>query len=247
MDGGRRSLQPYQYPCRPSACRSDLMHLHEHPKQRCRNSLQGSPANLARAIDAIFRAWNRCGFATPAVVARLDLACPGHPVRRSLSVQSLTSGILGHPPARVTTSGCVFAISRHRLPEVCLLVCSLENGGRKEDRVRAAPAVSCAKRTKENAHEHTGSAESIRPSLRSGFTAYNVISPVRRALLPPSPPRSLLLENLTPASGARTTRLRRTRQPRSSVAAITSTASHRTFVTIASRPSHRVRRAKSSH
>ena len=39
---------------------------------------------------------------------------------------------------------------------------------------------------KESAHEHTGSAESIRPSLRSGFTAYNVISPVRRALLPPS-------------------------------------------------------------
>jgi hypothetical protein len=27
------------------------------------------------------------------------------------------------------------------------------------------------------AHEHTGSAESIRPSLRNGFTAYNVLSP----------------------------------------------------------------------
>ena len=30
----------------------------------------------------------------------------------------------------------------------------------------------------ENAHEHTGSAEAIRPSLRNGFTAYNVLSPV---------------------------------------------------------------------
>src|SRR5665647_911033 len=29
-----------------------------------------------------------------------------------------------------------------------------------------------------NAHEHTGSAEAIRPSLRSGFTAYSELSPV---------------------------------------------------------------------
>ena len=29
---------------------------------------------------------------------------------------------------------------------------------------------------KENAHEHTGSAEAIRHSLRNGFTAYNVLS-----------------------------------------------------------------------
>jgi hypothetical protein len=43
--------------------------------------------------------------------------------------------------------------------------------------VRAAPAVSCARCTKECAHEHTGSAEAIRPSLRNGFTAYFVISP----------------------------------------------------------------------
>jgi hypothetical protein len=31
---------------------------------------------------------------------------------------------------------------------------------------------------KANAHEHTGSAESIRPSLRNGFTAYIVLSSV---------------------------------------------------------------------
>jgi hypothetical protein len=30
---------------------------------------------------------------------------------------------------------------------------------------------------KENAHEHTGSAEDIRHSLRNGFTAYFVLSP----------------------------------------------------------------------
>jgi hypothetical protein len=30
----------------------------------------------------------------------------------------------------------------------------------------------------ERAHEHTGPAESIRPSLRNGFTAYFVLFPV---------------------------------------------------------------------
>jgi hypothetical protein len=51
-------------------------------------------------------------------------------------------------------------------------------GGRRENRVRAAPAVSRAIWTQENAHEHTGSAEAIRPSLRGGFTAYFVLFPV---------------------------------------------------------------------
>jgi hypothetical protein len=32
--------------------------------------------------------------------------------------------------------------------------------------------------SKEHAHEHTGSAEAIRPSLRNGFTAYFALSPV---------------------------------------------------------------------
>ena len=44
--------------------------------------------------------------------------------------------------------------------------------------MRAAPAVSCAIAHKERAHEHTGSAGASRPSLRSGFTAYSVLSPV---------------------------------------------------------------------
>src|ERR1700744_4288303 len=30
---------------------------------------------------------------------------------------------------------------------------------------------------KENAHEHTGEAEAVRPSLRNGFTTYFVLSP----------------------------------------------------------------------
>jgi hypothetical protein len=73
--------------------------------------------------------------------------------------------------------------------------------GRREDRVRAAPAVSRANSEQENAHEHTGSAEAIRPSLRSGFNGLLRALPGDRAFLPPSPLRSLLLKNLTPASG----------------------------------------------
>jgi hypothetical protein len=34
------------------------------------------------------------------------------------------------------------------------------------------------KLVRKNAHEHTGSAETLRPSLRNGFTAYIVLSPV---------------------------------------------------------------------
>ena len=54
------------------------------------------------------------------------------------------------------------------------------------------------------AHEHTGSAEAVRPSLRNGFTAYFVLSPVRPELVCHRRPqrRSSLLGNLTPAIGA---------------------------------------------
>src|ERR1700756_4433893 len=70
--------------------------------------------------------------------------------------------------------------------------------GRREDRVRAAPAVSCASCTKENAHEHTGSAETLRPSPRNGFTAYIVISPANGLLATVVPEQRWLFRNLTP-------------------------------------------------
>src|SRR4249920_2157977 len=53
---------------------------------------------------------------------------------------------------------------------------SLDSRGSRECRVRAAPTVSCARCTKKSAHEHTGSAEAVRHSLRNGFTAYAVLS-----------------------------------------------------------------------
>ena len=50
--------------------------------------------------------------------------------------------------------------------------------GRRECRVRAAPAVSCAKDCAIGAHEHTGQRRTLRHPLRNGFTAYNALSPV---------------------------------------------------------------------
>jgi hypothetical protein len=120
---------------------------------------------------------------------------------------------------------------------------ALEARGRREDRVRAAPAVSCANMCKESAHEHTGSAEAIRPSLRDGLTAYSVLSPENRALLPPSPAdRSA---NLTPASRHQD----HTASPYATGSvrlALPSRPPHLIprFVTIAIRPSHRVRRGE---
>ena len=44
-------------------------------------------------------------------------------------------------------------------PRLCIIVVPRRKRGSRECRVRAAPAVSCARCTKKNAHEHTGSAE----------------------------------------------------------------------------------------
>jgi hypothetical protein len=111
------------------------------------------------------------------------------------------------------------APSRRETPELCSHTLPPENRGRREDRVRAAPAVSCAMCTKKCAHEHTGSAESIRPSLRNGFTAYSALSPATNSCCH----RRLRIDDfahpgwagktsagLTSATDARTTRLHRT-------------------------------------
>jgi hypothetical protein len=73
-----------------------------------------------------------------------------------------------------------------------------------------------------SAHEHTGSAETLRHSPRNGFTAYATLSPAtnsschrRRRLLRPLNPvgSELATADLAPATGVRTTWFCRTRQP----------------------------------
>jgi len=81
-------------------------------------------------------------------------------------------------PSTATIADMISRSRDKNCPRFASCFALLEKRGRREDRVRAAPAVSCAIAHKERAHEHTGPAESIRPSLRNGFTAYFVISPV---------------------------------------------------------------------
>jgi hypothetical protein len=117
-----------------------------------------------------------------------------------------------------------------RAPELYLHRSPSSMRGRREDRVRAAPAVSCAICTKKCAHEHTGPAESIRPSLRNGSTAYAVLSSETNSFClrhrridgvrAPGRARNASAD-LTPATGARTTRFCRTQQRRSSCAGST--------------------------
>jgi len=109
-------------------------------------------------------------------------------------------------------------------------------GGRRENRVPAAPIAPCAKGRKHTVVDHrfTGT-----PGLPCAMvlTVSFVLSPVT-GLLPPSPLRSLLLKNLTPASG----RQDHTTSP-SAICAVRQERIrvHRipppTFVTIAKRPS----------
>jgi len=99
--------------------------------------------------------------------------------------------------------------------------------GRRECRVLAAPAVPCARDGGRCAHEHTGTVGAFRHSLRNGFTAYGALSPETNSSClrhrridgfanPVGPAKTSA--DLTPATGARTTRFCRTLQHRSSAA-----------------------------
>jgi hypothetical protein len=53
----------------------------------------------------------------------------------------------------------------------------------EKQRAQGRPGARCTrglacKGSKKGAHEHTGSAEAVRPSLRNGFTAYFELSSV---------------------------------------------------------------------
>src|SRR5437879_6427598 len=105
---------------------------------------------------------------------------PSYPRRRVSStlrfIGAITavSGILGHPPSRVTTTECAFAFSRLNEPEVCLNLVPPE-------REQGMPGACCTRGLVCNvcircAHEHTGTAGALRHSLRNGLTAYAALS-----------------------------------------------------------------------
>ena len=135
---------------------------------------------------------------------------------------------------RVLAARCARALLRSRPRKQ-------EGAGKAGCALHPRSRVQLHKRVRTRAYRSSGEHPTFPAQWFYGLYA---ISPVSRALLPPSSLRYLLLRNLAPASGARTTRFRRTLEPRASSAAPASTASHRAFVTIATRPSHRVRRAE---
>src|SRR4029077_18995382 len=70
-------------------------------------------------------------------------------------------------------------------------------------RAQGTPDARCTrglvcKHAQKSAHEHTGSAEAIRHSLRNGFTAYSALSPVIGFLVTVT--SRILPRGLTPAS-----------------------------------------------
>jgi hypothetical protein len=76
------------------------------------------------------------------------------------------------------------AFSRPYTPEFCKSFRPKDRGaGDPQERAQGRPGARCTrglacKWTTKDAHEHTGSAEAFRPSLRNGFTAYFALSPV---------------------------------------------------------------------
>jgi len=130
----------------------------------------------------------------------------GYPVRREpvARMSGATCGTTADPHVaplmRATITKHNFVFSRQDAPEFCKFI-RPKIRGRREDRVRAAPAVSrakmhIAKRTR--AYRFSGSSPAFPAQW---FYAYFVLSPARPGLLVTVvariPPR-----NLTPATGA---------------------------------------------
>ena len=116
-----------------------------------------------------------------------------------------------------------------------------------DERAQGMPGARCARsrawcvvNTRVSHHGHTGN---TRHSPHNGFNGFLRALLGDRAFLPPSPLRSLLLKNLTPASGRRGVRTTRLRRPPCAPFVLKRQSVHRiprsTSMTIAKRPSVR--------
>ena len=132
---------------------------------------------------------------TPPSFPRMRELCAG-----GLSGLSFVSGVPGHPPSRVTTaehaSAILAASIRPRL-RICIRTPVIQEGAGKtgcalHPRSRVPIAQKKAHTSIQVQRKHSGLPCAMALRLTS-------CSPRRTALLPPSSPRSLLLENLTPA------------------------------------------------
>ena len=62
-------------------------------------------------------------------------------------------------------------------PSFAKFICPKKKRAQGRPGARRTRDLMCKTQIAKNAHEHTGSAEAVRPSLRNGFTAYSVLSP----------------------------------------------------------------------
>src|SRR6185437_14751219 len=89
--------------------------------------------------------------------------------------------------------------SRRDAPELCIFLRLENRRAQGKPGARCTRSRSCSvESTRVSHHRFTGTPGI---SLRDGFNGFLRALPGDRAFLPPSSPRSLLLENLTPASG----------------------------------------------
>ena len=158
----------------------------------------------------------------------------GHPVRRGLSIQSAAVyGILDRPPsagrhgllASSNDDDIVRILAARKAPESLKTSFALERQraqGRPGARCTRGLVCNCAQRTRTRAYRFSGN---IRPSLRNGFTAYFVLSPVNGSFATVVPAETCFSANLTPAPRRQDhTTSPYASQPHSSVMASASTA-----------------------
>jgi hypothetical protein len=138
--------------------------------------------------------------------------------------------------------GCDIAFSRHDLSEFCVSVRPLTEGAGKAG-CALHPRSRVPKCASKSAHEHTGSAEAVRLSLRDGVTAYFALSLVTGLFCHHRPQETSASRELDASVGASgphdfAVHLRCVRLSATSA----STASHRNVRDDRERPSYRVRR-----
>ena len=108
-------------------------------------------------------------------------------LRKLLRMRSVANGASPFSDSNVKQQIHV-GISRHDMARGLRIVVPRNNEGAGNAGCALHPRSRVQSCAKKNAHEHTGSAEAIRHSLRNGLTAYSALSPEYRAFLPPSPP-----------------------------------------------------------
>ena len=87
-------------------------------------------------------------------------------------------------------------------PDLCSKPCPPKQEGAGKTGCALHPRSRVPNAQNKSAHEHTGSAETLRPSLRNGFTAYFELSPVNGFLATVVlAKKNAFRKNLTPAPG----------------------------------------------